>query len=282
LKDGKNMHQPVLLQEVLDHLRVRKDGLYIDATFGEGGHTLALLDKGAKVLALDWDENQIKNQKAKIKSVRVIFECGNFKDIEKIAKENSFYPVDGVIFDLGLSIAQLERGGRGFSFKKTNEPLDMRISETLKVKAGDLVNNLSGQELYELLATYSEELNSRSISDAIVRTRSLGRIRTVGDLIAIIDAAVERKDEKVYRRIFQALRIAVNDEFENLQKGLLGALHLIKKDGKIAVVTFHSLEDRIVKRFVKQHRLRQVSKKPIISGRNLPFEKSAKLRVIEY
>ncbi len=181
-----------------------------------------------------------------------------------------------------ISAYRYENSGRGFSFKNLNEPLDMRINDQLKVKASDLVNSLTEGELYKIFSTYSEEVNSLPIAQTIVRARSLKKIETVGDLIIVIDKAVGRKDERVYRRIFQALRIAVNSEFENLKKGLSGALNLIKREGRIVVVTFHSLEDRLVKRFVDEHKLKLVSKKPITSKRSFSFERSAKLRVISY
>ncbi len=175
---------------------------------------------------------------------------------------------------------QLKESGKGFSFKREREPLDMRINSDLKIKASDLINSLTQEKLYDLFATYSEELNSLGISQAIVNARTLKKIQTVGDLVTIINKVIGRYDEKVYQRIFQALRIAVNDEFSNLEKGLLGALHLIKKSGRIAVITFHSLEDRIVKQFIRRYKLKLLTKKPIISKRNLVFERSAKLRII--
>lgn len=280
------MHNPVLLQEVIDALKVKKGGLYIDATLGEGGHTLAILRKGGRVLGIDLDRQQISNFHSPAKELtsnrkNLILIEGNFKNIERIAKKNNFYPVDGVLFDLGLSIGQIQHSGRGFSFKKSSEPLDMRLSNRLKIKASDLVNGLSQEELCEIFSKYSEEINSTAISKAIVRGRCFKKITTVADLTKIIDQAIGRKDEKVYQRIFQALRIVVNDEFENLKEGLKGAVMLLKKNGRIAVITFHSLEDRIVKRFIHDNQLKLVTKKPIVSKNNIPFERSAKLRVIK-
>ncbi|MFN4212410.1 MAG: 16S rRNA (cytosine(1402)-N(4))-methyltransferase RsmH [Microgenomates group bacterium] len=281
------MHNPVLLQEAIESLDVKKNGLYIDATFGEGGHSREIIKRGGKVLGIEWDRKQyqisnIKYQKFISKTQSLLLINGNYKDIEKIAKQNSFYPVDGVLFDLGLAMRQLAESGRGFSFKKENEPLDMRVNKQIKTKASDLINNLSKEELYELFAKYSEEVNSFVIAKAIVKARSIKKIETVADLINVIDEAIGRKDEKVYRRIFQALRIATNNEFENLKRGLVGALHLLKKSGRIVVIAFHSLEDRIVKNFANNYELTLISKKPIFSKNNLSFERSAKLRVIGY
>jgi len=284
------MHTPVLLEQVIDALDVKKNGLYVDATFGEGGYSQAILDKGGKVLGIDWDEEQyqisnIKYQKyiSKIKNLKMA--NGNFKNIEKIAKENSFFPVDGIVFDLGLSMKQINQSGRGFSFKKLNEPLDMRMSLKLKTKVSDLVNHLSESELYEVFAKNSEEINSQAVAREIVVRRQSKKLETVNDLINCIDKAVlsrgiARNALTIYAKIFQALRIQVNDEFENLKNGLIGSAKIIKADGKIAVVTFHSLEDRIVKNFSKTQGIKLLNKKPIMNKRGRSFEKSAKLRII--
>lgn len=281
------MHQPVLLQKVIENLRIKKDGLYIDATFGEGGHSLAILKRGGRVLAIDQDCQQIaqfkqilSDKKEEFKNLILIE--GNFADIETIAKKNNFYPVDGILFDLGLSMRQLKFGKKGLSYKNRDEPLDMRLGRQTELTAADLVNKLSQKKLYEIFARYSEEINSLSIAKAIIEGRSLKKIKTVGELITLINKAIGRTDESVYRRIFQALRIAVNDELENLKKGLLGAMRLIKKDGRIVVITYHSIEDRIVKTFIKKYQLRLVTKKPIFAKDSLFFERSAKLRVISF
>ncbi len=275
-------HTPVLLKEVIGLLNVKKGGLYIDATAGEGGHLRAILDRGGKVLAIDWDINQIKNLSSQPggKSENLILVEGNFGEIEKIAKEEKFFPVDGIIFDLGLSYGQISQSGKGFSYNNQEEPLDMRLSNKIERRACDLVNNLSQENLYEILAKYSEEVNSWAIAQSIISARSLKKINTVGNLLRAIDKAVGRKDIKVYSRVFQALRIAVNDEFNNLKKGLTEAIRILKEDGRIIVITFQSLEDRIVKRFVKENNLVFFPKKPIVGNKNLPFERSAKLRVI--
>jgi len=277
------MHHPVFLTEIIDNLSVKKHGLYIDATFGEGGDSLAILEKGGQVLGIEWDKNQY--QAAKIKYAKYIKEGklklinSNFAKIKQIAQKNDFFPVDGVIFDLGLSMRQLEESGRGFSFKKENEPLDMRINFELKVKAADLINSLPKEELYEIFTKYSEEIHSLRLVENIIRTRAIKRIEKVKDLVEIIDRTLSKKDEKVYRRIFQGLRIAVNRELENLREGLEGALALLNKNGRVIVITFHSLEDRLVKNFVKDHHLHFLTKKPFISKR-FNYERSAKLRVI--
>jgi len=275
------MHTPVLLEQVIDALEIKKDGLYVDATFGEGGYSHAILDKEGKVLGIDWDLEQIQNPKSEIqkfKNLKLVE--GNFADIEKIAKENNFFPVDGVVFDLGLSMRQISQLGRGFSFKKLNEPLDMRMSTDTEITAKYLLNHLSESELFDVFARNSEEINSQKIAHEIIIKRQFRKLEIVGNLINCIDKAIGEQDNNAYKRIFQALRIEVNQEFDNLKKGLTGSVKIIKSDGKIAVVTFHSLEDRIVKNFSKTQGIKLLNKKPIMNRLGKSFERSAKLRVL--
>ena len=275
------MHTPVLLTQVIEALEIVKDGLYIDATFGEGGYSQAIIQNGGKVLALDLDKDQIVNcLDSRLRGNDIVLVEGNFGDIEKIAQDNNFFPVDGVVFDLGLSMKQISQSGRGFSFKKLNEPLDMRMSLNSEMTAKYLLNHLSVSELYDVFARNSEEINSQKIAHEIIIKRQFKKLETVGDLINCIDKAMDGQDNNVYKRIFQALRIQVNDEFENLKSGLLGAAKIIKDDGKIAVVTFHSLEDRIVKNFSKTQGIKLLNKKPIMNRRGRNFEKAAKLRLL--
>ena len=272
------MHTPVLLKEVIEALNIKKDGLYIDATFGEGGYSQAIIDKGGKVLGIDLDQNQISNFKFLISNLKLVE--GNFEDIEKIDKENNFFPVDGVVFDLGLSMRQISQLGRGFSFKKLNEPLDMRVSLETEMTAKYLLNHLSELELFDVFARNSEEINSQKIAHEIIIKRQFRKLEIVGNLINCIDKTIGEQDNNAYKRIFQALRIEVNQEFDNLKKGLTGSVKIIKSDGKIAVVTFHSLEDRIVKNFSKTQGIKLLNKKPIMNRLGKSFERSAKLRVL--
>lgn len=273
------MHTPVLLDQVIEALDIKKNGLYIDATFGEGGYSQAILDKGGKVLGVDLDGDQLKGSRVNgLTGLKLV--QGNFGNIEEIAKENNFIPVDGVIFDLGLSMRQISQSGRGFSFKKLNEPLDMRMNLETEMTAKYLLNHLSEAELFEVFAKNSEEIYSQKIAREIVVRRQFRRLETVANLLNCIERAVGEGNINVYKRIFQALRIQVNNEFENLKKGLIGAMKIIKKSGKIAVVTFHSLEDRIVKNFSKTEGVKLLNKKPLMNKRGRNFERSAKLRII--
>lgn len=281
------MHTPVLLEHAISELNIKLEGLYIDATAGEGGHLKMILEKGGRVLGLDWDENQIKNIKTKVTNDRLKLETGSFGDIEEIAKKNEFAPVDGVLFDFGLSMKQIREYGRGFSYNNLEEPLDMRISVKTGVTASDIINSYSAQELYETFSRYAEEFHSVSIAQSIVRARAIKPVETVGQLLSAIDEAIKtctmshRHGRDIYATVFQALRIVVNDEFEQIKKGLEGAKNILKPDGRIVTITFHSLEDRIVKRYVESQSDITFLKKHVIKGDfSKSFERSAKLRVI--
>lgn len=277
------MHQPVLLQEVIKYLGDIKNKFFIDATFGEGGHSLEIIKRGGKVLGIEWDQQQYEKAKIKYKhyleigNLKLVNE--NFSQIEKVAKKNKFFPVEGVLFDLGLSMTQLWQSGRGFSYKKIYEPLDMRLNLNLKIKAADLINSLEKEKLYEILAKYSEEIYSLRLVEAIISARKIKKIEKVKDLVDIIDKAIG-KNEAVYKRVFQGLRIAVNNELENLKLGLEGALSILNEKGRILVISFHSLEDRLIKNIIKEKKLKMLTKKGIQSKNNLKFQRSAILRII--
>lgn len=274
------MHHSVLLQPAIDGLAVKPNGLYIDATFGEGGHSLEILKRGGRVLGIDWDDRQIKNQISKIKDEKLTLITGNFADIEKIAKTNSFFPVDGIIADLGLSMGQISCSGRGFSFQNPQEILDMRLSLNNELTAEQILNRYSRPELYEIFAKNSEEIKSQAIADYIVHKRVQKPIRTVGDLNELLERIVGENSKQVKARIYQGLRIAVNHELENLKSFLKQAFSLLKKDGRLVVITFHSVEDRLVKNFIRENNLLQINKKVIRSGEKKQYERSAKLRII--
>ncbi|MDH7476642.1 MAG: 16S rRNA (cytosine(1402)-N(4))-methyltransferase RsmH [Microgenomates group bacterium] len=277
------MHTPVLLKEVIEGLKIKPGGLYIDATVGEGGHFKEIIKQGGKVLGIDldpWQVTRLLTNKECLTDNKLV--VGNFAEIEEIAKKNHFFPVDGVLFDLGLSMEQINRSGRGFSFKKKDEPLDMRLNSSISLTAADLINSLSEDKLYEIIAKYSEELNSRSIAKAIVFARRLKKIEKVGQLLEIINQVVRNQKLSTYRRVMQALRIAVNQDLINLKRGLSGALKILKKKGRIAIISFHSLEDRIVKKFIMENNLKLIKKIFAAEKSKNYFERSAKLRIIEY
>lgn len=277
------MHTPVLLQEAIDGLDIKPNGLYIDATVGEGGHMQEIVKRGGKVLGIDADQEQIKKLELEMRGYqrKITLVQGNFADVEEIASSAQFAPVDGILFDLGLSFAQIQQSGRGFSYRKPEEALDMRIDTESEVTAEDIVNDLDQDELYDLFARLGEDIHSREISQEIVRTRAKKRIEKVGDLTEVIDEVVGTTDTKSYARIFQALRMAVNHEKESIRKGLEGAVKILKPGGRCVVITFQSIEDRIVKQFITKHSLNQINKKVNVDRALKPFERSAKIRIFE-
>jgi len=301
---NQNFHQPVLLEETLYYLKVKKNGKYIDATLGGGGHTSAILKHGGKVLAMDCDPEAIASARKHLffacpAPTRGKTEVGpnadwrlaqeNFKNLRKTALSFGFDNVDGVLFDLGVSSHQLDTPSRGFSFK-TDTPLDMRMDPDLKVKALDLINGLNKDELEKLFYKLGQENDFRRVAKAIVDARSLKPIIT-GQQLAVLIEKVKGRRGKIHpaTKIFQALRIAVNDEINNLKEALPEALGILKPGGKFVVISFHSGEDRIVKNFLKQEQLagnlKILTKKPVEAGveeiKNNPRSRSAKLRAAE-
>lgn len=273
------MHTPVMLTTVIQALNVKKGGKYIDATLGEGGHTSALLGCGAKVLAIDRDIRQVTNQRKLLHDPNVTIVHGNFADIESIAKKNGFHPSDGILFDLGLSFGQLKEGKRGLSFKNDDEELDMRLDEEVDRDASQILRQYSHDALVRVFMENAEEIQADKIVTVIEDKRRGRHTLTVSWLRDCIYAAGVQDPKRSITRVFQALRIEVNDEFNNLKKGLSGAAKLVHKTGLIAVISFHSLEDRIVKQFIRQNDYVQLTKKPIKGDEHMSFERSAVLRV---
>jgi len=291
-------HKSVLLQETITYLDVKSGQKYIDGTLGGGGHTYEILKHGGKVLGIDVDEDAltfVKNDLGiKIKDLKfgedLVLVKGNFKNIDSLAKEQGFDNVSGILLDIGVSSHHFEDPERGFSFQKEG-PLDMRMDKDLSVKAEDLINGLSKNELEELLIKFGEEPFSRRIVAAILERRKIKRIETTTELAEIIRKAVPfiKKGINPATRVFQALRIAVNDELFSLIDALPKALSLLESKGRLAVISFHSLEDRIVKRtfieFAEQGLGTIVTKKPIIpTAEEIEVNsrsRSSKLRVFE-
>jgi len=254
-------HRPVLLDETIELLAARPGGRYLDGTFGGGGHTGAILAASAPdglVLALDADPAAVDRGRALAEEpaarARLRVVRANFADLAEVARAEGVVPLDGVLLDLGLSSFQLDDPERGFAFR-FDGPLDMRFDPTAGRSAADLVNELSPEELADLLWRFGEEPRSRPISRAIVRERERGAITTTGRLAAVVAAAAggrRGRDTHPATRTFQALRIAVNDELAVLERALAGAVGVLAPGGRLVTIAFHSLEDRIVKRFVER------------------------------
>lgn len=308
---SRDEHVPVLLQPVLDLLVPRPGGRYIDATFGGGGHSRALLERSAPdgcVLALDADPDAVTRARLLAERFPGRFDMiqGNFRDIKSLAESAHCDRVDGILLDLGLSSFQLNRAERGFSFRLAG-PLDMRFDTRSGLNATDIVNGWSEEDLARLIFEFGEEPRSRAIARAVVRERAGNEIVTTDQLAGIVERAVGGRRGKAIHpatRTFQALRIAVNDELEALRAGLAGAVDLLAAGGRIAVISFHSLEDRMVKAFLRHEatdcicppetpicvcghtaRLRLITRKAVrpdeSEERSNPRSRSARLRVAE-
>ncbi len=248
-------HTSVLVGEAVRALAVQPGGRYIDCTLGGGGHAAAILENsspGGQLLGIDADPEALRMARVRLEpysdSVLIINE--NFSNLQSICYKYDFFPVHGILFDLGLSSFQLNGDIRGFSFQREAE-LDMRLSPGQKVTAGDIVNQFPEDELARLIRTYGEEVSSRRIARRIVRERP---IRTTLQLARTVEQAVGGRRGKIHpaTKTFQALRIAVNHELENLEAGLKQALDLLGAGGRLVVISYHSLEDRIVKRLMQR------------------------------
>ena len=304
------MHQPVLLEEVIQALRPHSEGVYVDGTIGAGGHAAAILSASAphgQLFGLDQDKNALAIAKQRLAKFgdRVHLLHANFDQLQRLATQYHFPLLDGILLDLGVSSMQFDRPERGFSFQ-ADGPLDMRMDETGGQTAADLVNHLPERELADLIYRYGEERQSRRIARAIVSARPLRRTKELAQVVAGAMAGKRSRPAKIHpaTRTFQALRIAVNDELGALERAMPQALNLLKPGGRLAVISFHSLEDRIVKQYFRQesqdcicppeqpvctcrHKasINIITKRPIMPSsaevNENPRARSAKLRVVE-
>ncbi|MFH1608775.1 MAG: 16S rRNA (cytosine(1402)-N(4))-methyltransferase RsmH [Patescibacteria group bacterium] len=301
-----SVHKSVLLKETIEGLNLSKDktAVVIDCTFGGGGHSLEICKNypKVKILAIDQDKSAFEKAKSKFENLEhkceISFHNLNFKNLKEALKKEQIKKVeavDGIMFDLGLSSDQLENSGRGFSFMK-NEPLLMTMKESPSSEdttAIDVVNNWEEKNLADIIYGYGEERYSRRIAREIVSARKHKEIKTTYELVEIIRKAVPVGYQKgrlhFATKTFQAIRIAVNDELGVLREGLENGFNILKREGRMSVISFHSLEDRIVKNFykekVKEQKARLINKKPISAEREEiienPRSRSAKLRIIE-
>ncbi|MEK7588129.1 MAG: 16S rRNA (cytosine(1402)-N(4))-methyltransferase RsmH [Patescibacteria group bacterium] len=273
-----NYHIPVMVQEVIEGLQINPGKRYIDATIGGGGHGVEIVRRGGLLLGIDQDTEAIEEVKRIFKDWKIV--QGNFRDIGKLAREHGFSEVDGVLFDLGVSGHQLDSASRGFSYRFGDAPLDLRLDQKKGRTAADIIARASEEELYEIFAKYGEEERAGAIAHAVVLARRVKPIATTGQLAAIVS-----ESQPTLSRVFQALRIAVNDELEALREGLLGSESLLVSGGRLAVISFHSLEDRIVKEFFKRAIWKMITKRPQRASFHEVEEnirsRSAKLRVAE-
>ncbi len=303
-------HYSVLLKESIEGLNIKEDGIYVDATLGYGGHSSEILKKltTGHLYSFDQDEEAIQDSKKRLMGIGNNFTIiySNFVNMKEKLKEQGITKVDGIIFDLGLSSPQIDNKDRGFTFM-TDAPLDMRMDTSQPLTAATIVNTYSIEELSNIFFIYGEEKMSKIIAKKIVSERLKKEIKTTKELVKIIESAVGAKyfnKNHPERQIFQAIRIEVNGELDVLKKVLPDAINLLNKSGRISVITFHSLEDRIVKQIFKQNsevddlvkglpiipkefqpKLKLVNKKPILPS-DVELEensrsRSAKLRIVE-
>ena len=303
-------HKPVLLEETIKGLNIKKEGTYVDGTLGGAGHSKKILEKlenTGVLIGIDRDQEALKAAKENLKDFEnVHYVHGNHDEIKKIFGENNFQNVDGILLDLGVSSYQLDEKSRGFSYLGNNE-LDMRMDKTQKLTAKDVVNKYSEQELARIIFEYGEERFSRKIAYNICEARKEKEISTTEELVKIIEKSIPgfaKNEGHPAKRTFQAIRIEVNNEIEPLYNTILDCIKLLKPEGRLCVITFHSLEDRAVKRAFEQAEGKCtcpkdlpycvcgakclgkiINKKPIIATEEEQLEnsrsKSAKLRIFE-
>lgn len=244
-------HIPVLLQESIEALRLKPEGVYVDATFGGGGHSRAILEQlgpKGRLIAFDKDTDALAQAPA---DKRLILVHNNFRYVHNFVRYHGYPKVDGILADLGVSSHQFDTGERGFSFR-FDAPLDMRMNTLAGRTAADLVNDADEKDLERIFRLYGEVENSRKAATLVVKARESAPIRTTGDLARALESILPRTAEHKYlAKVFQALRIEVNGELDDLEGFLQGAIRSLKTDGRIAVITYHSLEDRLVKNYFK-------------------------------
>jgi 16S rRNA (cytosine1402-N4)-methyltransferase len=296
-----NYHTPVLLNEAIEGLNIKPDGIYVDCTFGGGGHSRAILQQlheNGRLYVFDQDAAAKKNLPD---DERISFIPQNFRYLQRFLRLQKVTKVDGILADLGVSSHQFDEAGRGFSIRYDAE-LDMRMDQREALTAATVLSSLSEQQLHKMFEQYGEVTNSKTLAKTIVALRALAPIRTINEFKQSVKAVVKGNPQKYFAQVFQALRIQVNDELGALKELLEQSTTLLKPQGRIVIITFHSLEDRLVKTFFKSGSFSEteadevygtrpespfliITKKPIVPGdKELiqnPRSRSAKLRVAE-
>ncbi len=293
-------HLPALLRETLEHLAIQPDGIYVDATFGGGGHSKAILQElnhTGKLFGFDQDKDALQNV---IDDQRFIFVNHNFQYLRRFLKLHTIITVDGILADLGVSSHQLDKAERGFSYRFEAE-LDMRMNQQADLKASDILNSYNVQDLQNIFSKYGEVRNAKTLAQKIVEGRAARPYRNTSDFLSLVEPIIRGNKLRYLSQVFQALRIEVNKEMEVLEDFLQQSLEILKPGGRIAIISYHSLEDRIVKNFFKTgntsgevqkdfygniHRpFKVITKKAILPTKEEcnqnPRARSAKLRVAE-
>ena len=301
-QENSSYHVPVLLQEVLQGLNIQPDGTYVDCTFGGGGHSreiLRLLGPQGKLIAFDQDADARQNLPD---DPRVLFVPHNFRHLQRFLRLNNAIPVDGILADLGVSSHQFDEADRGFSTRFDGD-MDMRMDTRQTLTAFEVVNTYSEQQLHKLFEQYGEVTNAKTLARTIVQARQTQSLRTIANFKQALHSVVKGNPNKYFAQVFQALRIEVNDELGALKEMLQQVPSLLKPGGRVAIITFHSLEDRIVKNYFRkgtfededptdlfgnkpsEQVFRIITKKPVTASdaelKRNPRSRSAKLRVAE-
>ncbi len=297
-----NYHIPVLYNESLEALNIKPDGIYVDCTFGGGGHSKGILQQlnaNGKLIAFDQDADAQRNLP---NDERIVFVPQNFRHLQRFLRLHNVLPVDGVLADLGVSSHQFDEGERGFSIR-FDGPLDMRMDQRQPKTARDILLSYTEQQLHKLFEQYGEVSNSKTLAKHIVQNRNNAALQTIDSLKALLQPVVKGNPNKYLAQVFQALRIEVNDEMGALKEMLQQLPEVLSSGGRAAIITFHSIEDRLVKNFfknesfeeavdenpfvttVKQKKLKVITKKPIEASaeevKRNPRSRSAKLRIAE-
>lgn len=296
-----NYHTPVLVKECLEGLNIKPRGIYVDCTFGGGGHSLAILQKlgdNGKLVAFDQDADAEKNVP---KDDRIVFIPQNFRHLQRFLRLHKIAKVDGIIADLGVSSHQFDEAGRGFSTRFDAE-LNMRMDQRQAITAAYILTNFTELQLHKMFEQYGEVTNAKTLAKMIVTQRSIASIRTINEFKTAVQTVVKGNPQKYFAQVFQALRIEVNDEIGALRELLQQTASVLNKGGRVAIITFHSLEDRVVKNFFRSgtftetaiddiygHRFENpfkvITKKPVTPDEKELKEnsraRSAKLRVAE-
>ncbi len=290
-------HRPVLLEEAIAALEIVPSGVYVDATFGGGGHSREILKKlgpEGRLIVFDQDKEAEQNLP---EDVRIEWVPENFRYLERFLRVKNRIPVSGILADLGVSSHQFDTPGRGFSIRKDG-PLDMRMDKRQELTAADVVQRYTADELLRILEIYGEVRNARTLAAHLVKERKKFPLKTIAELKAVIKPLIRGNERRYLAQVFQALRIEVNDELGALRELLLQGTSVLKPGGRLVIITFHSVEDRLVKHFMKEgrlekeasitkqaRRLRPLFKKPVLPGRDEIKKNSraasAKLRAAE-
>jgi len=263
-------HIPALLDESIEGLNIRTDGIYVDVTFGGGGHSMEILkhlNKG-RLIAFDQDEDAMENLPS---DSRFTFLSQNFRFLKNNLLFNAIKSIDGLIADLGVSFHQFDEPGRGFTFRQ-DAPLDMRMNKSNLFTAAGLIASIDEGSLADIFYNYGELSNSRRIAKEIVSARAIKPLTTTGDLVTAVSKLVPpRQENKFYAKLFQSLRIAVNHEIDFLKEMLLQALDMLNPGGRLVIITYHSLEDRVVKNFMRTGNFEGMEKKDFYGNAETPF-----------